>query len=284
MKPSACDKDTITESDLTREMLARLGMKSDKERLIGACQNLHDLVYIYVSSTNTIFRLLNAHLGTNFPIMPVKEHFSIRENLQLIVSALKEMQATVETKDKDVRGRISHSLYGMIADPTTSLQDKIAAVKEIYENYKEVAESIMGALIAVMLKHGNLPDTVESAFHQLLTSPALSLQVSELLVEYADILKILQQYETPSTTEGNSSLSGTSQQFRLHSPPSSSSLLVFLQTILQGQRSIKKSQKIAADYLEEAFSVLKPPCEGFQTFVKMVETCVLAITDKQKET
>ncbi|KAM6384627.1 uncharacterized protein FN964_011932 [Alca torda] len=273
----------FSESDPTLEMLARLGLKSDKERLIGACHNLHDLVYIYVSSTNTIFRLLNAHLGTNFPIMPVKEHFSIRENLQLVVSALKEMQATVETTDKDVQGSISHSLYGMIADPTTSLQDKIAAVKEIYENYKEVVESIMGALIAVMLKHGNLPDTVESAFHQSLTSPALSLQVSELLVEYADILKILQQYETPSTTEGNSSLSGTSQQFRLHSPPSSS-LLVFLQTILQGQRSIKKSQKIAADYLEEAFRVLKPPCEGFQTFVKMVETCVLAITDKQKET
>ncbi|KFP64350.1 hypothetical protein N322_04330, partial [Cariama cristata] len=48
-------------------MLARLGFKSDKERLVRACQSLHDLVYISVSSTNTIFRLLNAHLGTNFP-------------------------------------------------------------------------------------------------------------------------------------------------------------------------------------------------------------------------
>ncbi|PKU36226.1 protein c12orf60 [Limosa lapponica baueri] len=270
---------SIQESDSTPEMLARLGLKSDKDRLIEACENLHDLVYIYVSSTNTIFRLLQVHHGTNFPIMPVKEHFSIKENLQLVVSALKEMQATVETKDKDLQGSISHSLYAKIADPTTSLQDKIAAVKEVYENYKEVVESITGTLIAVMLKHGNLPDTVESAVHQLLSSPALSLQVSELLVEYADILKILQQYETPSTTEGSSSLSETSQQLRLHSPPSPTSLFVFLQTILQGHRSIKKSQKIAADYLEEAFRVLKPPCEGFQTFVKTVEACILAITD-----
>ncbi|KFP73769.1 hypothetical protein N311_09381, partial [Apaloderma vittatum] len=47
-------------------MLARLGFKSDKERLIRTCQDLHDLMYFYVSSTNTMFRLLNAHLGTNF--------------------------------------------------------------------------------------------------------------------------------------------------------------------------------------------------------------------------
>ncbi|KFQ89738.1 hypothetical protein N337_09159, partial [Phoenicopterus ruber ruber] len=98
-------------------MLARLGFKSDKERLVRACQNLHDLVYIYVSSTNTIFRLLNAHLGTKFPIMSVKENFSIKENLQLLVSALKEMQATMQTKDKDVQESISHSLYAKIAGP-----------------------------------------------------------------------------------------------------------------------------------------------------------------------
>ncbi|KFV03064.1 hypothetical protein N340_08800, partial [Tauraco erythrolophus] len=48
-------------------VLARLGFKSDKERLVTACQNLHDLMFIRVSSTNTIFRLLNAHLVTNFP-------------------------------------------------------------------------------------------------------------------------------------------------------------------------------------------------------------------------
>ncbi|KFZ52974.1 Single-pass membrane and coiled-coil domain-containing protein 3, partial [Podiceps cristatus] len=98
-------------------MLARLGFKSDKERLVRACQNLYDLVYIYVSSTNTIFRLLNAHLGTKLPIMSVKENFSIKENLQLLVSALKEMQATMQTEDKDVQESISHSLYAKISGP-----------------------------------------------------------------------------------------------------------------------------------------------------------------------
>ncbi|KFQ31233.1 hypothetical protein N332_11920, partial [Mesitornis unicolor] len=92
-------------------MLARLGFKSDKERLLMACQNLYDLVYIFVSSTNTMFRLLNAHLGTNFPTMSVKENFSIKDNLQLIISALKQMKATVETEDKDVEESISDSLY-----------------------------------------------------------------------------------------------------------------------------------------------------------------------------
>lgn len=264
-------------------MLARLGFRSDKERLVRACQNLHDLVYIYVSSINTIFRLLNGNFGTNFPIMSVKENFSIKDNLQFLVSALKEMQANMESKDKDVHESISQSLYARIAGPITSLQDKVTAVKELYEKYKEIVESIMGVLVAVMLKHDNFPDTVEFAIHQLLSSPALSLQVSELLMDYADIVKMLQENEAPSTTEDSSSSDEPPQQLRLRSVSSSSSLLVFLQAILQGHRSIKKSLKIAADYLEEAFRVLRPPCERFQNFVKMVEACIHAIKEKQEE-
>ncbi|KFO71637.1 hypothetical protein N303_14857, partial [Cuculus canorus] len=87
-------------------MLSHLFCASDKERLVRACHNLHDTVYAYVSSTNTIFRLLNEHLCTNFSIMPVKENFSIKDNLQLMVSALKEMQTTMETKGKDVEESI----------------------------------------------------------------------------------------------------------------------------------------------------------------------------------
>lgn len=256
---------------------------SDKERLVKACQNLHDLVYIYASSINRIFRLLNGNFGTNFPIMSVKENFSIKDNLQFLVSALKEMQANIESKDKDVHESISQSLYARIAGPITSLQDKITAVKELYEKYKEIVESIMGVLVAVMLKHDNFPDTVEFALHQLLGSPALSLPVSELLMDYADIVKMLQENETPSTTEGSSSSDGPSQPLRLRSVSPSSSLLTLLQTMLQGHRSIKKSLKIAADYLEEAFRVLKPPCERFQIFVKMVEACIHAIKEKQEE-
>ncbi|XP_009896842.2 uncharacterized protein LOC104298474 [Dryobates pubescens] len=257
-----------------------LRAKSHKGRLIRTCHNLHDLVYFYVSSTNKMFRLLNQHLGTNFPIMTVKEHFSIEENLQLLVSALKEMQTTMETKNKEVQESIAHSLY-KTSGPTTSLQDQIVAVKELYENYKGIVGSIVWVLVAVMLKHG-FPDTIEAALHHLSSSPALSLQVSELLMDYAYPVEILRQKEIPCTTEGCSSSSDTAQQFEHHS----SSFLSFIQSInvLKGQRSIKKILKAAADYLEETFMVLKPPCEGFQTFVKMAEVCISTVIDLQKET
>lgn len=251
-------------------MSAFLNFKSDKKRLFRACHNLHDLVYFYVSSTNKIFRLLNAHLGTNFPIMSVKEHFSIKENLQLLVSALKEMQATVETKGKGVQESISHGLRAKMASPTTSLEDKIAAAKELCESYSGAPESIMGVLVAVMLKHDNFPSTIESAIHQLSSSSALSLQVSELVMDCAHTV------DTLCNTEDSSFSNEMSQQLELHSPPSSSSFLVFLRAIcvLQENRSIQKSLKTAADYLEEASSVLKSSYEEFQAFVKKVEDCV----------
>lgn len=258
-------------------MLARLGFKSDKERIIKACENLYDLVYIYVSSTNAIFKILNQYLGTEFPILAVKENFSIKENLRLLISALKEMQATMGY-DTDEEGSISRSFYARIAGPINTLQDNVATVKGLYENYKGVVGSIVGALVGVMLKKDNFPDTVEAAVHQLLSSPALSLHVSELLLDYADIAKMLQQNEPPSTTASGSSSGETSQQLRLRSLPSSSFL--FIRTLLQGHRTIKKSLKTAADYLEEAFRVLRPPCEAFQLFVKMLESCIPAIAEK----
>ncbi|KAM8820058.1 uncharacterized protein C12orf60 homolog [Eudromia elegans] len=265
-------------------MLARLGFESDKQRLLRASQDLYDLIYIYISSTNTIFRILNEHLGTNLPIISVKENFSIKENLQLLVESLKEMQVIVETKDKDVQENISHSLYAKIAGRMSSLQDKIAIVKDLYDNYKGVLGSIMGAVIAVTLKNDKLCDAVESAVHQLLNSPALCLQVSELLMDYADIAKALPQNDAPSTTKGSSSSKGTPEKINPSSQSSRSSLLTFIQLILRGHKSVKKTLNTAADYFEEAVRVLRPPCEAFHSFVKMVEAFLPLITQKSQET
>uniref|UniRef100_A0A8C4VL01 Uncharacterized protein n=1 Tax=Gopherus evgoodei TaxID=1825980 RepID=A0A8C4VL01_9SAUR len=206
-------------------MLSIFGAERDKQRVLAASQTLYDFVYIYVSSTNTIFRILNQHLGTSFPVITVKENLSIKENLQLLISTLKEMQAVVEMKDKDVQQSISHHLYAKIAGPITSLQEKITVVKDLYENYKGVLGSIIGPIAAVLLKHSNLPETVESAIHHLLTSPALSLQVADLLMGHNEIAKIF-----PTVTE-NSSSGSRIQEAR----PRSSSIAFSFSNFLQAQ-------------------------------------------------
>ncbi|KAJ7404637.1 hypothetical protein WISP_144484 [Willisornis vidua] len=136
--------------------------------------------------------------------MSVKEHTSTKEKLQFVVNALKEMQVTMGTKDKNVQESICHTLCTKIPGPITSLQDNTAAVKELSEIYKGAVENITDELVALMLKYNNFPETIESAIQLLLSSPVLSLQVSELLIDYADIVKMLQQNSTPNTTEGSS--------------------------------------------------------------------------------
>lgn len=254
-------------------MLSFLGSETDEERLIKASQTLYDYVYLYVSSTNTIFRILNQHLGTHFPIISVTESLSLKENLQLLVSSLKEMQTVVETEAKDVKHHIGQQLYAKIAGPITSLQEKIAVVKDLYENYKGVLGGICGPFIAVLLKHGNLSDSIESAIHQLVTSPALSLQVADL-INHNDLTKIL-----PTTDNGSIPSRSTAQQTGPLNPSTSFSLPGFIQAILQGQTT-KNSLKIAADYLEEAVRVLKPSCELFQCIVKLVEVCISLVPEK----
>uniref|UniRef100_A0A8C8SWC6 Uncharacterized protein n=1 Tax=Pelusios castaneus TaxID=367368 RepID=A0A8C8SWC6_9SAUR len=245
----------------------------DKQRVLAASQTLYDFIYIYVSSTNTIFRILNQHLGTSFPIITVRENLSIKDNLQLLISALKEMQAVVEMKDKDVQQNLSHHLYTKIAGPISSLREKITIVKDLYENYKGVLGGIAGPVAAVLLKHGNLPEIVESAIRHLVASPALSLQVADLLMSQKEIAKIL-----PTLTENAPSGSMT-QEARSRSPSTTFSFSNFMQTLFWGQTSTSP-MKIAANYLEEAVRVLRPSCEAFQCIVKLAEAYISLITDK----
>ncbi|KFO96005.1 hypothetical protein N300_13110, partial [Calypte anna] len=84
-------------------MLGLLGLKSSKERLVSASQSLHNLLSLYVSTANTMIQLLNTHLDTNLPAMTMKENLGIKENLQLLIIGLKEVQATVGKKDKDAQ-------------------------------------------------------------------------------------------------------------------------------------------------------------------------------------
>lgn len=254
---------------LTPEMLACLGLQNDKERIFTACENLYDLVYIYVSSTNTIFKILNHYLGTEFPILVVKENFSIKENLQLLINALKEMTATM---GYDNDGCIDPSFYSRMTQSMDTLQDNVAPKQGHYKNYRFAVRSMVYIYVGMSLQTDNFPDTVEAAVHQLLSSPALSLHVSELLLGYADIAKMLQQNEPPTTTASGSASGETSQQLRFRSLPSSS--LIFIRTLLRGQRTIKKSLKTAAYYLEEACRVLRPPCEAFHSLARRLDSCI----------
>ncbi|KAG6926814.1 hypothetical protein G0U57_011008, partial [Chelydra serpentina] len=150
---------------------------------------------------------------------------------------------------------------------------KITVVKDLYENYKGVLGSICGPIAAVLLKHSNLPVIVESALHRLIASPALSLQVADLLMSHNEIVKIF-----PTATVNSPSGSGI-QEARPRSASTAFSLSNFLQAVLWGQASTN-TLKIAANYLEEAVRVLRPSCESFQCIVKLAEVYISLITDK----
>uniref|UniRef100_A0A8C5RKK2 Uncharacterized protein n=1 Tax=Laticauda laticaudata TaxID=8630 RepID=A0A8C5RKK2_LATLA len=151
------------------------GAKSE-EKLVKASRDMYDCVYIFVSSINTAFRMLNQFLGSKLAIITVQENLSIKENLQLLQSALKEMQMLVELKDKDFQQKIEVPLYSQLILPTLSTDEKIRLVKDIYSQYNGVFESICGPICAVIIKHGNLPEMLEVAIQNLMSTPVLSLQ------------------------------------------------------------------------------------------------------------
>uniref|UniRef100_A0A8D2KZE4 Uncharacterized protein n=1 Tax=Varanus komodoensis TaxID=61221 RepID=A0A8D2KZE4_VARKO len=246
-------------------MLSVCGSEKDKERLLNASRHLYDCVYMFVSSTNTIFRMLNQFLRTQLAIITVRENLSIKENLQLLVSALKEMQEMVDLKDKEFQQKISLPLYSKIILPIHSTDEKIKLVKEINGQYKGVLGDLCGPISAVLIKHGQLPEKLENVLRDLTSSPVLSLRVGDLLMTHEEIARALPDTRPTSSDSVNPvQVRGRSQSVAT----TTFSLTNFMRVVLRGQ-PCRNTIDLAAACLEDAIKTLKPKSTSVYTAGKL---------------
>ncbi|XP_062989745.1 uncharacterized protein C12orf60 homolog [Elgaria multicarinata webbii] len=259
-------------------MLSVFGSEKDKERLLKASRHLYDSIYTFVSSTNTIFRMLNQYIGSELAIFTVKENLSIKENLQLLGSSLKEMQEIVVAKDKDVKQKVSLPLYSKITVSIRSTDEKIKLIKDINGQYQGDLGSICGPICAVIIKNGNLPEKLDNSIRDLMNSPVLSLRVGELLMTHEEIAKALPD---SSATSSHSVVPVQARSRSQSVITSTFSLTNFMRAVLRTQ-PCKNTIELAADCLEDAVKALKPGCESFHSTVKMAEEYVTLIIDKMQ--
>ncbi|XP_053263284.1 uncharacterized protein LOC128422796 [Podarcis raffonei] len=262
-------------------MLGKFGAQKGEERLLNASRNLYDCVYMFVSSTNIAFRMLNQFLGTDLAIITVRENLSIKENLQLLMSALKEMQEKVEAKDQDIKQKVGLPLYSSIVLPSTSTNEKIKLIKDLYGKYKGVIDNFSGPVSAALLKNGNLPEILDAAIRDLTSSPVLSLRVGDLLMTNEEIAKALSD-SCPTSSQAAAAAVATATRTRTQSQPvitTAFSLTNFMRVAFKGQPP-SKTVELAASTLEDAVKILKPACEKFQRTVKTAEEYITLIVDK----
>ncbi|KAJ6656379.1 hypothetical protein lerEdw1_003882 [Lerista edwardsae] len=257
--------------------MALSGSEKDKQRLVSASRNLYDCVYVFVSSSNIMFRMLNQYLKTEFANVVVRENLSIKENLQLLMSALKEMQETVDTKAKEVQQRISEPLYAKITLTSTSKEERTKLVKEISSVYSGDLSNVCAPITTVLFKHGNLPDKLESVVRNLVSCPVVVLRVGDLLMSHAEIAKAFPM-PTTSTTPPPPVTGARVRSTSLAT--AAMSLTSFMRTVLQGQSGSKSGLALAASQMEDAVKLLKPVCGSFQSTVKTAEEYVTLILDK----
>lgn len=259
------------------EKMAFTGSEKDKQRLVNASRNLYDCVYVFVSSSNIITRMLNQHLKAEFSNVVVRENLSIKENLQLLISALKEMQELVDAKAKEVQQRIGDPLYAKINLTSSSEEERTKLVKEISSIYSGDLSNVCGPIMAVLFKHGNLPDKLESIVRNLANCPVVTLSVSDLLMSHTEIAQALPM----PTTSSASPPPATEGKVRSMSVASVTvSLTNFMRPVLQGHSGKMNSLALAASQIEDAVKLLKPVCGSFQSTVKTAEEYVTLVLDK----
>ncbi|XP_066490579.1 uncharacterized protein C12orf60 homolog [Tiliqua scincoides] len=258
-------------------MLSMFGSKEDQQRLLNASHTLYDCVYSFVSSSNIIFRILNQYLKTEFASVALKENLSIMENLQLLISALNEMQETVDSKAKDVHQHVSDPLYSKINLTTSSKEERTQLVKEISSIYTGAFSNVCGPIATVLFRHGNLPEKLEYVVQNLANCPVVALRVGDLLMNQG---KIAEAVPEPTTSKSPSAtLSGE----RVHGQSVATtavSLTTLMQRVLQGHSDKNNSLALAANYMEDAAKVLKPISESFQSIVKAAEEYVMLIVEQ----
>lgn len=254
--------------------MSLFGSEKDEQKLINASRTLYDCVYIFVSSSNIIFRMLNQYLKTDFPNFVVKENLSIKENFQLLISALKEMQESMETQANMVQQQIGDPLISKIK-LSSSKEERMKLVKEISSVFTGALPEICGRIATVLLRFSNLPEKLETVLRSLANSPVITLRVGDLLLSHEEIANAL-----PSPSPSTSSPSGPSPGLKSHSQSTSTvSLTSFLRSGVKGH-SGKNTLEVAIKCMEDVVKILKPVCDSFQNIVKTAEEYATLIANK----
>ncbi|KAG6922545.1 hypothetical protein G0U57_002083 [Chelydra serpentina] len=179
------------------------GVEREQKRLIRASQSLHDYTHRYFSATNAVLGILNQHLYTEFTPIKVRENLSLHQNFTFLMNRVQEIHAAVELTDRHVQKNISRPLYDKITLYHTSLQEIGVIIRDFHMASMGIFGSICGPITSVLLRHGNLPENLESAVQLLKASPVLTLQVANLLLSCSEIaMAISPQAAVSSSSSG----------------------------------------------------------------------------------
>lgn len=126
-----------------------------RQELIHLHRELLDCMSMNFHATNELAGVLNAHLGCTITHIKMRESSTVKENCDIIIRAMREIQCQVQKIDGDMKEKLEPVLYQKLYDIKEPELEKIAIAHKVFSIVLGEVTSTAG-MVAVKLLSSNL--------------------------------------------------------------------------------------------------------------------------------
>ncbi|NXX95512.1 SMCO3 protein, partial [Centropus bengalensis] len=125
-----------------------------RQELIHLHQELLNCMSINFCATNELAAVLNTHLGCTITRIQMRESSTVKENCDIIIRAMSEIQQQLQKIDSDMKEKLEPVLYQRLYDIKEPELEKIAIAHKVFSIVLGEATSTAG-MVAVKLLSSN---------------------------------------------------------------------------------------------------------------------------------
>ncbi|XP_066490578.1 single-pass membrane and coiled-coil domain-containing protein 3 [Tiliqua scincoides] len=144
-----------------------------RQEVIDLHQKLLDCLRLNFKATEELIETLNVHLGAGIAHVAMKEDGTIKENCDIIIRVLNEIQQEVWKLDRDMKEKLEPGMYRKLYDIKQPELGKIAAAHSIVSTVLGEATATAG-IVAVKLICSNVVTVTVSKLIALLAQIGVS--------------------------------------------------------------------------------------------------------------
>ncbi|ROL46602.1 Single-pass membrane and coiled-coil domain-containing protein 3 [Anabarilius grahami] len=162
------------------------GNPERRERLVRKSQELLELMKNNFRATNQLIEALKEHLGLSFRPITLNEKATVKENCDVIIERIREIQAEVEKIDEKLKAKLEPTLYEKLRNMSLSARD--------YHRVSGYVRPVCGVVgfsavvvIGWLIKNGTILTNMRLTFG-LITTTALATVVVGVLFAGIDMI------------------------------------------------------------------------------------------------
>ncbi|XP_048012568.1 single-pass membrane and coiled-coil domain-containing protein 3-like isoform X1 [Megalobrama amblycephala] len=147
------------------------GNPERREQLIRKSQEVHELMKNNFRATNQLSEALNKHLGLSFSPIALNESATVKENCDVIIQRIREIQAEVLKIDEKLKEKLEPALYEKLKNMSLSVPDfqLVSSAVHAVCGVAAIASTaaVVTELIVWLINNINILTDMSETFHQI---------------------------------------------------------------------------------------------------------------------